>query len=105
MFEPYHDEPEYDVAFDFGRLIYGFFAGHFISPKTLAHQVARLTAIPSMLMGVVAICLVAMSQPSLVVQTVAWAGGLIWFCYTAWATYMVEQTYVKDLEEAQREEL
>ncbi|QDU73128.1 hypothetical protein Pan97_00950 [Bremerella volcania] len=105
MFDPYDDQWEEDVAFDFGRLLYAFFAGHFIKPKTFAGQVARLTAIPSILIGPAALFLLIMSHPSFTLQGIACIGGLIWFCYTAWAIFMVEQAYVKDLEEAHREEL
>lgn len=102
------DQRDEDFAFDLGRMLYqflyGFCAGHFISPGSTGQQLARLTAIPSILLGLVAISLLILSQPSFVMQGVACIGGLIWFCYTAWAAYTVEQIYVHDLEEAQRDE-
>lgn len=113
MFDPFdHDHPDpsdAESAFDLGRglytVLYAFFAGHFVKPKTFDHQVARWTAIPSILLGPVAIFVLVLSRPSFAMQGVACMGGLVWFCYTAWAIYRVEQAYVKDLEQAQHEEL
>lgn len=103
------DYQEHDAAFDFGRylytVIYAFVAGHFLTPKTLGQQIARLTAIPSMLLGLTAIGLLCVFPPSFPLQGVACVGGLLWVCYTAWAACTVEQAYVKDLEQAQHEEL
>lgn len=93
------------LAFDFGRFVYKFFAAHFIQPKTIAQRVARLTAIPSILLGLASLVLLILFPPSFAMQGVACLVGLAWFCYSAWSIYTVEQTYVKDLEAAQREEL
>lgn len=109
MSEPFDydqdDAWEGSLAFDFGRFVYNFFAAHFIPPKTTAQRVARLTAIPSILLGLASLVLLIQFPPLFAMQGVACLVGLVWFCYSAWAAYTVEQTYVKDLEAAQREEL
>ncbi len=108
MVNPYFDEDPWDEesAFELGRTLYnfcyGFFAGHFVRPTTKAQRLARLTAIPSIVLGPMAILLLILSGPSFAMQGAICIGSLVWFCYTAWAIYTVEQTYVKDLEEAQR---
>ncbi|PQO37100.1 hypothetical protein C5Y96_08045 [Blastopirellula marina] len=102
------DYQEHDAAYDLGRylytVLYAFVAGHFLTPHTLGQQIARLTAIPSMVLGLAAIGLLFWFPPSFALQGVACVGGLLWFCYTTWAAYVVEQAYVKDLEKAQHEE-
>jgi len=113
MFDPfdndYPDPSDAEGAFQFGRslyaFVYAFFAGHFVTPTSLGQQVARWTAIPSCLLGITALVYLIVSGPSYALQVVLCLGGLIWFCYTSWAIYMVEQTYVIEVEKAQREEL
>lgn len=107
MFDP-DDYQEHDAAFDFGRsvyaILYAFVAGHCVAPKTLGQQIARLTAVPSIVLGLAAIVVLWMYPPSFALQGAACLGGLLWFCYTAWAVTVVEQAYVKDREQAQHEE-
>lgn len=106
MSEPFdYNNDDHEIAFDLGRFLYAFFAGHFITPKTRGQQIARLTAIPSIVSGLASLWLLVMFPPSFAMQGVACLLGLAWFSYTAWAVYVVEQIYVKDLEQAQREEL